>query len=250
MAAVLYYGGQTEITPDAESRRTGRRPGATIPPKDRAKNRLLRLLACAAVGVAMAGTTYVCAYRGMRHASPFEDRHRGAFQSVIHLKGVLEDFHKEKGRYPERLAALNGGLPEYLQPDSSGQILDPWKHPYEYRSDGQSYTLRSLGIDGQPGGPGLARDVDAREIILEEGSYPFRYHVRPTFWQYTFDLETTKPTMLVCALAGVFASVACFVTPRDRRLGLGGTIGSLLGTLLACFVVTMLIAILHTPSHH
>jgi general secretion pathway protein G len=204
---------------------------------------VLRLLLSAAVGVAMAGVTFGTAFRAMRHASPYQDRHWGAFQTITRLKGVLEEFHQKTGRYPERLADLKDEIP------------DPWNHPYDYRSDGQSYTLRSFGLDGKPGGPGLARDVDARDVIVEEDGaikFPrYGYFGGPTFRQYAFDLDTARPVEIACALAGVFAAVACFVTLRNRsRIRLAGMVGNLLLTLLACFVVTLFITALHTPSHH
>jgi hypothetical protein len=211
-----------------------------------------RLLVSAAVGVAMAGTTFESAYRGMRHASPYEDSHRAAFYGIMSIKEELEKHHKERGRYPGSLADLKGDLPEFLQPKSSGQIPDPWKHPYEYRSDGISYTLRSLGLDGKPGGPGLAADLDAREVVSRDGGYEFPYHrrFRPTFRQYAFDLDTTRPVKVVCTLAGVFAAVACFVALRDRGISLVGMLGRLFLTLMMCFFITSVITVLHTPSHH
>lgn len=220
-----------------------------MPPKY--PNTLLCLVGCIVVGLAMAGTTYVCAYRGMRTAWPFERWHVSAYSSIIQIKQALEDFHKEKGHYPDSLADLNGALTGLLRPNASGQILDPWDHPFEYRSDGQSYTLRSLGLDGKPGGPGLARDLDAREVVKRDGEHPYpRFRVRPTFSQYTFDLADSTPVKFVCALAGLFAAFACFVALHDRSVGLGATVARLVGTLLACFVVTSFMAILHTPSGH
>ncbi|MHC5538789.1 hypothetical protein ACYOEI_11255 [Singulisphaera rosea] len=96
----------------------------------------------------------------------------------------------------------------------------------------------------------MARDLDARDIVSEGGSYPFPYHVRPTLWQYTFDLGPAGLTMLVCTLAGVFAASACFVTMKDQTLGITGVAVRLLGLLFPCFAVTMVITALHTPSHH
>jgi general secretion pathway protein G len=219
-------------------------------PNDRASDVLLRLLISISIGLAMAVTTYVCAYREIRTASPFEDKHRQAFYTIAELKQALEDFHKANGRYPNALVDLNDKLREDLRPDPSGRILDPWKHPFEYQSDGRSYTLRSLGIDGLPGGPGLAQDVDAKDVVEDQRGYAFRLRIRPTFWQYTSDLSVSKMVILACGLAGVFASVACFLTLRFPRRHAVATMGTLLGTLLASFVVTMFIAILHIPSHH
>lgn len=250
MMAVFYFDSQTGIAFDAAFSRAGIRRGASMPPNDHAKNTPLRLLACAFVGLAMAATTYVCAYFENRKADPYEDTHKQAFRSILDLTQILDDYHKENASYPKALADLNGRLPAGLELDPSGQILDPWNHPFEYQPDGKSYTLRSLGLDGKPGGPGLATDLDARDVVKQQGSYPLRLHIRPTFWQYTSDINKSRPVILSCILAGVFASVACFLTLRAPRHRLVGTIARLLGTLLACFVVTMFITALHAPSHH
>jgi hypothetical protein len=177
---------------------------------------LLRLLVSTDVFAAMAATTLVSAYRAMRNAVPYEDLHRTAFMDIGRIKHVLEKTYKEKERHPGSLAELNDPLDDYLHPHHSGQYLDPWGHPYEYHSDEQSYALRSLGIDGKPGGPGLARDVDALEVSpQQDGAIEFPrsgYFGRPTFRQYAFNLDSTKPVKIACALAGAFAAVASFVT--------------------------------------
>ena len=56
---------------------------------------LRRVLVCAGVGVAMAGTTFVCAYFENRGATPYEDTHRFTFQIIGWLKEALEKLHKE-----------------------------------------------------------------------------------------------------------------------------------------------------------
>jgi len=42
--------------------------------------------------------------------------------------------------------------------------LDPWNHEYLYASDGKTYTLQSLGADGQEGGEGIDADLDTRDF--------------------------------------------------------------------------------------
>jgi general secretion pathway protein G len=41
---------------------------------------------------------------------------------------------------------------------------DPWGNPYAYDSDGNSYTLKSLGAIGTEGGTGKNTDIDASQI--------------------------------------------------------------------------------------
>lgn len=97
-------------------------------------------------------------------------------RSQIEMLGAaLDAFRLDVGRYPtteEGLQALwtapNGGSTSgsnnwrgpYLRKDVP---LDPWKHPYSYRSPGvQSrggYDLLSYGADGKEGGEGEGMDI-------------------------------------------------------------------------------------------
>ena len=81
----------------------------------------------------------------------------------------LDTYRLDVGRYPsteEGMAALmaapstagakwNG---PYLK---KGVPLDPWGHPYQYRSPGTKgdYEILSTGKDGQPGGTGENADI-------------------------------------------------------------------------------------------
>lgn len=42
--------------------------------------------------------------------------------------------------------------------------LDPWGSEYVYISNGDRYTLRSLGADGEEGGEGKYADVDSHDL--------------------------------------------------------------------------------------
>lgn len=41
---------------------------------------------------------------------------------------------------------------------------DPWGYPYLYLSNGERYTLKSLGADGEEGGEGKYADLDSRAL--------------------------------------------------------------------------------------
>ena len=70
----------------------------------------------------------------------------------------MNRYYLDYGIYPttdEGLAALlpsadpadelDPGMILGAPPPSSGQLLDPWGHPFEYKSDGNYYFLESLG---------------------------------------------------------------------------------------------------------
>ena len=106
-----------------------------------------------------------------RHVFTAKD---AAARSQIEMLGAaLDAYRLDNGRYPtteQGLAALwreptieprpaNWRGP-YLRKDVP---LDPWNHPYVFRSPGEanpwSYDLLSYGEDGQPGGEGDAGDI-------------------------------------------------------------------------------------------
>ncbi len=88
---------------------------------------------------------------------------------IAELKTALNRYHLDNGYYPttdQGLRALvtlptTGIVP--LVYDSGGYIerlpRDPWGNPYFYRSDGNSYVLKSLGPDGVES----ADDIDASQ---------------------------------------------------------------------------------------
>jgi general secretion pathway protein G len=88
---------------------------------------------------------------------------------IAELKTALDRYHSDNGYYPttdQGLRALvtrptTGIVP--LVYDSGGYIerlpRDPWGNPYFYRSDGDSYVLKSLGPDGIES----ADDIDASQ---------------------------------------------------------------------------------------
>jgi general secretion pathway protein G len=84
----------------------------------------------------------------------------------------LDTYRLDVGRYPsaeEGLGALMTAPPSagakwngpYLK---KGVPLDPWGHPYQYRSPGSKgeYEIVSLGKDGQPGGTGDNADISSQ----------------------------------------------------------------------------------------
>ena len=66
----------------------------------------------------------------------------------------MNKYHEQKGSYPDDLADLKSIRIDDVQFEKSGQVLDPWKNPYQYRADGASYALFSFGRDGKRGGVG------------------------------------------------------------------------------------------------
>ncbi len=80
----------------------------------------------------------------------------------IHAIGqLLEEYHIDVGSYPsssQGLSALREAPGDIVDttkwrgPYSKNDIApDPWSRPYQYESEGDTFRVWSLGIDGQDG---------------------------------------------------------------------------------------------------
>lgn len=83
----------------------------------------------------------------------------------------VEMFRSDVGHYPsegESLSVLTtdpGGIPGWSGPylKDARTLSDPWGNPVQYTVDaqGRSFSVKSLGRDGQANGSGLDRDLEA-----------------------------------------------------------------------------------------
>jgi general secretion pathway protein G len=99
-----------------------------------------------------------------------------AMADIAELKTALDRYYIDNGSYPtgdQGLQALvtppaQGNQPQTANYEEGGYIrripLDPWNNAYVYQSDGNTYTLKSLGADGAEGGSGKNADIDASQF--------------------------------------------------------------------------------------
>ena len=90
------------------------------------------------------------------------------------VQQALNLYRLDNGDYPttdQGLQALvtkpqSGTIPRRW--NSEGYLekvqTDPWGHPYIYISNGDHYTLKSFGADGEEGGEGKYADLDSRDL--------------------------------------------------------------------------------------
>jgi general secretion pathway protein G len=92
--------------------------------------------------------------------------------SISSIEGALKMYRLDNGDYPttdQGLKALvekpsippvpaNWAQGGYL----SAAPLDAWGKPYEYKSEGGGFTIRSFGKDGKPGGEGVDADLEGK----------------------------------------------------------------------------------------
>lgn len=92
--------------------------------------------------------------------------------NITSINAALKMYRLDNGNYPtseQGLKALVEKPTAAPVPGSwaqggylSAPALDAWQKPYEYQSDGMSFTIRSLGRDGKPGGEGVDADIDGK----------------------------------------------------------------------------------------
>ncbi|MGH8011657.1 MAG: type II secretion system major pseudopilin GspG [Candidatus Binataceae bacterium] len=89
---------------------------------------------------------------------------------ISQLKTALDRYYLDNGRYPsteqglQALVSQPTGDPAPVDYPDGGYIekvpSDPWRNPYFYQSNGDSYVLKSFGADGAEGGTGKNADID------------------------------------------------------------------------------------------
>jgi hypothetical protein len=196
-----------------------------------------RLLAAAAVGLAAASTAYLCAYSNMRDHSNY--RLDDYVQHELNmLEEAVEKHRRTTGRLPASLTELEG-VKDRHRLNGAGQVIDMWEHPFQYRVEGETFTLYSLGREGRSGGEGLDAD-----IYPSSAGRPIE---SPTLRQFTFDLPT-RGVQLTSLLAGVCAGLVCLRSSRNRR-GVGW-LALVVATALGAVLIAVVLSFLHIPTGH
>ena len=111
----------------------------------------------------------LAAYVGPKYFSQVgKSEVKTARAQIVAFEKALEQYRLDVGSYPtteQGLAALvthPANVPKWDGPYlAKGVPMDPWGHPYQYKSPGDhgDVDILSLGRDGQPGGDGLDADV-------------------------------------------------------------------------------------------
>ncbi|WP_325284646.1 type II secretion system major pseudopilin GspG [Sphingomonas sp.] len=104
---------------------------------------------------------------------PDEARVTVANTDIRTISAALKMYRLDNGDYPTTAQGLKALAERPTTPpvpanwSSEGYLgdvpMDPWGNPYSYNAQGGSFTLKSLGKDGQPGGEGLDADLDGRK---------------------------------------------------------------------------------------
>lgn len=103
-----------------------------------------------------------------------KSKQKAAKAQISLFEGALDTYRLDVGRYPtteqglEALRTKPAEAERWDGPYLSKEIpLDPWGHPYEYRSPGEhgDFDIISYGADGAPGGEGADADITSWKDI-------------------------------------------------------------------------------------
>ena len=107
-------------------------------------------------------------------SSPDTARVQAAQTDLRALSQTLEIYRLDNFQYPsseqglESLVDRPSGFPEPKNWNPEGYLkklpTDPWGSPYLYEKTGSSYSLISLGADGQEGGEGFDADIRLNDL--------------------------------------------------------------------------------------
>jgi len=86
-----------------------------------------------------------------------------AAAQIDNLGSALDTYRLDLGHYPDTLQGLmenDTGSSAWTGPYLRGNLpQDPWGNDYIYAPDSRTYSLKSYGADGAPGGEGDDADI-------------------------------------------------------------------------------------------
>lgn len=68
--------------------------------------------------------------------------------SIGQIMTACNVYRIKVGRYPRNLEDLTNGINDEEPLLKAGSLNDAWGIPFEYKSEGKTYTIRSAGMDG------------------------------------------------------------------------------------------------------
>ncbi|MES2988796.1 MAG: type II secretion system major pseudopilin GspG [Pseudomonadota bacterium] len=103
---------------------------------------------------------------------PDEAKATATRTNISTISGALKIYRLDNGSYPTTEQGLKALVEKTTAPPApvtfpqggylSAPAADGWGKPYEYNSDGSSFTIRSLGKDAKIGGEGIDADIDGK----------------------------------------------------------------------------------------
>jgi general secretion pathway protein G len=204
---------------------------------------VIRIILSTVTGVIVGATAYLCAWYEYRNFIYFVSEQRNTRDTLVRLQCEIDSHQQVFGHLPKTLSELECVQNESMRVDPAGQPVDGWGRPIQYQVKGDSYTLFSYGMDGQPGGQGLDADLYAGKVDKENES--------PTLWQFATILDSGGMRE-GCALAAAFAFAVCLIASHGWQSNRSLVVILIANAVTAIFAIltAVVISALHLPSGH
>ena len=179
------------------------------------------------------------------------------FPRMWTLTKKLNEYKEQHETYPLTLEEMTSewtkddGTP-LSKEDVDSWIVDGWRNPMIYSSDGKTWKLLSYGADGKPGGVGLNADFSCTDTDMYEISrvnlHLLLKDAKPTIEQVIYSGHFKK-TAVFSVLAGIVSfllALSLHAVKKPYQV----IIGSLGCMFVAAFFVTGLVAALSIANGH
>ncbi len=156
---------------------------------------------------------------------------------------AIKKYRQKHGALPRSLKQL-GTDPEFSKFQKNGTLTDSWNRPLIYTVNKDTFVLMSYGQDNMSGGIGINCDLSNRDLnpaaakisMKDVLTYP---HMQGMLWA-SFGSG---------ALAFLLVLIAIDPDDLDQRKWISVGLKFLL-TLIATFILAMIITMAHYPSGH
>ena len=198
-----------------------------------------RLMSAGLTALCVFVITYVACWTqvgqaSFMHREPYETTH----YIFLSLDEALSQYAQQTGAFPTSLGdmAHTGSYALYF--DESGELLDGWGHPLDYRKTVDGFEAASLGRDGLAGGVGLDADVFLGD------DFPDRARQLP-LKQFLFETRGSGAVFWMAALASLAAGSIWYGTQQESQLRLRPTIFGVLLMTIPAVLVAVFLAVFH-----
>jgi len=206
----------------------------------------IRIAISMGVGVLVAAIALAVAWRNIGGMSNIWPEQWATHRAIGTIEDIIQMHRATTKTLPKSLEDLRpvGVNWADLHWDESGKLLDGWKRPLVYSTDGTSCTIVSYGRDGQPGGIGIDSDLSS--------SLPSPETTKPTFVQFLFNPRARGivATCLACGLGAFWVSMVTVTPSALHGWAIVALLVKLALTVLGALVASFFMSIFHIPNHH
>jgi general secretion pathway protein G len=202
-----------------------------------------RLFAASLTALIVFTSTYLACWVAMGSASVMNRlEFVYAEMELEQVNEALQKYAEANGKFPASLQALTNVqslAPRFVGP--SGELLDPWGHPFHYRLAGDGFELVCLGRDGKVGGVGLDADMLA-------GGERDDSKMRLPLSQFLFETPGSGPVFAIAVMSGLFAGGIWFSSARTKPTSTTRLAAGIAVTTIAAVIVAVFLALFHVAA--